>query len=78
MIASVSRDVSINSQTAFTANRFLFSLYNLYEYTNKKETKKNDKFAMTLSLIFNQFSLCFNIFKRKLLQEYNIQLMVKH
>ena len=37
MIASFSSDVNINSQTAFSATEVLI-LYNLYEYTDKKET----------------------------------------
>ena len=38
MIASFFSDVNINSQTVFSATEVLISLYNLYEYTDKKET----------------------------------------
>ena len=42
-----------------------------YIITDKRETKKNYEFAVTLSFMFNQTSNCFN--KNILLQEYNIQ-----
>ena len=45
-----------------------------YIITDKRETKKNYEFAVTLSFMFNQFSNCFN--KNILLQESNIQLIL--
>ena len=41
---------------------------------DKRETKKNYEFSVTLSFMFNQFSNCFN--KTILSQECNIQLIL--
>ena len=45
--------------------------------TDKRETKKNHKFAVNLCFMFNQFSLWFNISRNLFLQDYIIQLIIK-